>query len=128
VLAYGKRAVAAGGSETFGVWGFCASDHVADIHGIAKHRPAGYQDEISRIFVRWNQGFHPFWTAPPAFDKIVLVLFGLLVKARSTMKRIFTLIVLLGIVMGAVLTGCNQGSETPKPADTNAPPPASTTK
>jgi hypothetical protein len=45
------------------------------------------------------------------------------------MKRIYTLIVLLGIVMGAVLTGCNQGSETPKPAaDTNAPPPASTTK
>ena len=44
------------------------------------------------------------------------------------MKRIYTLIVLLGIVMGAVLTGCNSGSETPKPADTNAPPPASTTK
>ena len=40
------------------------------------------------------------------------------------MKRIFTLIVLLGIVMGAVLTGCNQGSDTSKPADTNAAPAA----
>ncbi len=38
------------------------------------------------------------------------------------MKRIFTLIVMLGIVMGAVLTGCNQGSDTSKPADTNAAP------
>jgi hypothetical protein len=66
--------------------------------------------------------------APPAFDKIVLVLSRLMVKARVTMKRIYTLIVLLGIVMGAVLTGCNQGSETPKPADTNAPTAASTTK
>ncbi|MEI6780145.1 MAG: hypothetical protein WCQ21_04420 [Verrucomicrobiota bacterium] len=42
------------------------------------------------------------------------------------MKRIYTLIVLLGIVMGAVLTGCNQGSEAPKPADTNAAPAAPT--
>jgi hypothetical protein len=39
------------------------------------------------------------------------------------MKRIYTLIVLLGILMGTVLTGCNQG-ETPKPADTNAAPAA----
>jgi len=37
------------------------------------------------------------------------------------MKRIFTLIVLLGIVMGAVLTGCNSGDQTSAPADTNAP-------
>ena len=44
------------------------------------------------------------------------------------MKRIYTLIILLGIVMGAVLTGCNQGTETSKPADTNAPPQASTNK
>ena len=71
----------------------------------------------------------PAVLAPPmAFDKIVLVLFGLLVKARPTMKRIFTLIVLLGIVMGAVLTGCNQGAETPAPADTNAPTATSTNK
>jgi hypothetical protein len=40
------------------------------------------------------------------------------------MKRIFTLIVLLGIVMGAVLTGCNSGDTTSKPADTNAVPAA----
>ena len=45
------------------------------------------------------------------------------------MKRIYTLIVLLGIVMGAVLTGCNQGSQTtPPPADTNAPMQTSTNK
>ena len=44
------------------------------------------------------------------------------------MKRIYTLIVLLGIVMGAVLTGCNSGSETPKASDTNAPPAAGTNK
>jgi hypothetical protein len=62
------------------------------------------------------------------FGKIVLVLFGLLVKVRFTMKRIYTLIVLLGIVMGAVLTGCNEGSQTSTPADTNAPPAASTNK
>jgi hypothetical protein len=37
------------------------------------------------------------------------------------MKRIFTLIVLLGIVAGAVLTGCEQKpAETPA-AGTNAP-------
>jgi hypothetical protein len=58
----------------------------------------------------------------------VLVLFRLLVKVRFTMKRIYTLIVLLGIVMGAVLTGCNSGSDTSKPADTNAPPAAGTNK
>jgi hypothetical protein len=40
------------------------------------------------------------------------------------MKRIFALIVLLGIVMGAVLSGCNQGPEPQKPADTNAAPAA----
>ena len=42
------------------------------------------------------------------------------------MKSIYTLIVLFVIVMGAVLTGCNQGSEAPKPADTNAAPAAPT--
>jgi hypothetical protein len=40
------------------------------------------------------------------------------------MKRIFTLIMLLGFVMGAVLTGCNQGDKTQTPADTNAVPAA----
>ena len=48
-----------------------------------------------------------------------------MVKVRFTMKRIFTYIVLLGVVMGAVLTGCNQSSDTTaKPADTNAAPAA----
>ena len=54
--------------------------------------------------------------------KIVLVLLALLVNLTTTMKRIFALIVLLGIVMSAVLTGCNQSSDsTTKPMDTNAP-------
>jgi len=44
------------------------------------------------------------------------------------MKRIYSLIVLLGIVMSAVLTGCNEGTNTSTPADTNAPPAASTNK
>ena len=57
--------------------------------------------------------------------KIVLVLLALLVNVKPTMNRIFTLIVLLGIVMGAVLTGCNQSSDTtPKAPDTNAAPAA----
>jgi hypothetical protein len=65
-----------------------------------------------------------------SFDplKIVLVLLALLVKVCPTMKRIFALIVLLGIVMSAVLTGCNnEGDKTSAPADTNAPA-ASTNK
>jgi hypothetical protein len=40
------------------------------------------------------------------------------------MKRIFTLIVLLGIVAGAVLTGCDKGDNSSKPSDTNAAPAA----
>jgi hypothetical protein len=44
------------------------------------------------------------------------------------MKRIFALIVLLGIVMSAVLTGCNSGDQTSKPTDTNAPAATSTNK
>ena len=40
------------------------------------------------------------------------------------MKRFYTIIVLLGIVMSAVLTGCDQGSQTPAAPDTNAPPAA----
>ncbi|MCX6913051.1 MAG: hypothetical protein WCK27_18775 [Verrucomicrobiota bacterium] len=42
------------------------------------------------------------------------------------MKRIFTLIVLLGIVAGTVLTGCGNGENAPKPSDTNAVPAAAT--
>jgi len=57
--------------------------------------------------------------------KIVLVILALLVKVNPTMKRIFALIVLLGIVMSAVLTGCNQPTDTtPKAPDTNAAPAA----
>ena len=37
------------------------------------------------------------------------------------MKRIYTLIVLLGIVMGAALTGCEQKPADNTPAGTNAP-------
>jgi hypothetical protein len=37
------------------------------------------------------------------------------------MKRIFTLIVLLGIVMGAVLTGCEKPADTNPAPGTNAP-------
>ena len=54
----------------------------------------------------------------------MLVLLGLLVKVSFTMKRIYTLIVLLGIVMGTVLTGCNESTQTPPPTDTNAAPAA----
>jgi hypothetical protein len=49
------------------------------------------------------------------------------------MKRIFAFIVLLGVVMSAVLTGCGNGDTTPKTdSSTNAPAapsmPASTNK
>ncbi len=44
------------------------------------------------------------------------------------MKRIYTLIVLLGIVMGAVLTGCNSGENASTPPATNAPSQVSTNK
>jgi hypothetical protein len=59
--------------------------------------------------------------------KTLLALLVLLVKVRITMKRIFTLIVLLGIVAGAVLTGCDKGDNAPKPSDTNAAPAAPST-
>jgi len=51
----------------------------------------------------------------------VLVLSAILVKVRPTMKRIYTLIVLLGIVISAVLTGCEQKPTETTPPDTNAP-------
>jgi hypothetical protein len=64
--------------------------------------------------------------------KIFLVRLAILVKTQRIMKRIYALIVMLGFVLGALVTGCN---EQPKPADTgaaatNAPaaPPASTNK
>jgi hypothetical protein len=47
-----------------------------------------------------------------------------MVKIVLTMKRIFALIMLFGMVAGAVLTGCKQGDDTQKPADTNAVPAA----
>jgi hypothetical protein len=56
--------------------------------------------------------------------KIVLVILAFLVEVKPAMKRIFALIVLVGIVMGAVLTGCNQGPQTPAAPDTNAAPAA----
>ena len=54
-------------------------------------------------------------------DKTPLALLAFLVKVRLTMKRIFMLMVLLGIVAGAVLTGCEQKPVEPPPAGTNAP-------
>jgi hypothetical protein len=57
--------------------------------------------------------------------KIFLVRRAILVIITINMKRIYALIVLLGLVVGAVVTGCEQ-----KPADTtgggatNAPMPA----
>jgi len=44
------------------------------------------------------------------------------------MKRTYTLIVLLGLVMGALLTGCNENKTEPTPGGaTNATVPAPTT-
>ncbi|HSU55392.1 MAG TPA: hypothetical protein VLT36_15155 [Candidatus Dormibacteraeota bacterium] len=45
------------------------------------------------------------------------------------MKRLYTLIVLLGLVMGAMLTGCDNGSktDTTPTASTNAQTAPSTT-
>jgi hypothetical protein len=56
-----------------------------------------------------------------------LVLFLVLVKVTITMKRLFTLIVLLGFV--GLLAGCNESTST-APASTNAPPamPSTTNK
>jgi outer membrane murein-binding lipoprotein Lpp len=44
-----------------------------------------------------------------------------MVKIYFTMKRIYTLIVLLGIVMGTVLAGCENKSNENNSAGTNAP-------
>ena len=53
-----------------------------------------------------------------------LVLLGIMDNVTHTMKRTFTLIVLVGLVAGAVLTGCNQGGNEPAKPDTNAAPAA----
>ncbi len=61
--------------------------------------------------------------------KNVLVLSDDLIKVTATMKRTLSLIVLLGLLAGAVLTGCNNesntdgagGSTNSVPAKTNAP-------
>jgi predicted small secreted protein len=50
-----------------------------------------------------------------------------MVKVKRTMKRLFTLIALLGLAAG-VFAGCNQGgTDTSKSADTNMPPAAAST-
>jgi hypothetical protein len=50
-----------------------------------------------------------------------------MVKVIATMKRLFTLMALLGLAVG-IFTGCNQSGGDTKSTDTNAPatPPAST--
>jgi len=64
--------------------------------------------------------------------KNVLVCFWDLVKGTDTMKRIYTLIVLMGLVMGALVTGCNKeessgGGTTPTNATPSTPTPPPTT-
>ena len=55
-------------------------------------------------------------------EKIVLVLFCDLIKVTATMKRSLSLVVLLGLLVGAMmLSGCNQESGSTPPASTNAP-------
>ncbi len=50
----------------------------------------------------------------------MLVLFGILVKVTHTMKRLYTLLALLGLVVGMV-TGCNPTSTETPGTTTNAP-------
>jgi hypothetical protein len=58
----------------------------------------------------------------------LLVLQGILVKVKPTMKRLITLIALLGLAVG-LFAGCNQSGGDTKSADTNAPAaPAGTNK
>ena len=54
-------------------------------------------------------------------QKNVLVCFWDLVKGTDTMKRIYTLIVLMGLVMGALVTGCNKEESSGGGTSTNAP-------
>ena len=61
--------------------------------------------------------------------KIFLVLFGVLVKVTPIMKRIYTLVVLLGLAMGMMmLTGCNKDETGSTPPSTNAPSTTTTNK
>jgi len=61
--------------------------------------------------------------------KIFLVLYWQLVKVTPNMKRISTLIVLLGLVFGTLLTGCSKDADqSSAPASTNAPAAPSTNK
>jgi hypothetical protein len=61
------------------------------------------------------------------WGKFLLVLIGNLVKVKATMKRLLTLIALLGLAVG-VFAGCNQsGTTTGTSTDTNAPPAAAST-
>jgi hypothetical protein len=64
-------------------------------------------------------------------QKIFLVLVRVFVKATVTMKRTYTLIVLLGLVVCGLLTGCNDSSKPDAGAmapSTNAPAAANTNK
>ena len=54
--------------------------------------------------------------------KIFLVLFGILVKVTPTMKRLYTFIVLIGLAMGMLLTGCEKSQDQSSAPATNAPP------
>jgi len=67
------------------------------------------------------------WAKNPIFAgefelKIFLVLFGILVKVTPTMKRLYTLIVLIGLAMGMLLTGCEKSSDQSSAPATNALP------
>ena len=77
--------------------------------------------EISKGWSRWV-GEHPRKRRKNK-AKFLLVLFLDSVKVTPTMKRLFTLIVLLGLVIGTV-TGCNDSGS--KPADGTTNPPAAT--
>ncbi|PYJ00115.1 MAG: hypothetical protein DME25_21455, partial [Verrucomicrobia bacterium] len=59
-------------------------------------------------------------------EKFSLVLLALLVKGKLTMKRIYSLVVLMGLVMGALLTGCSKDESMPAAPNTNAAPAAPT--
>jgi hypothetical protein len=94
--------------------------------------PAGWRDWGGRGLTVPNMDMAPGATRGntefrPICDerKKVLVLPADLVKVMATMKRLFTLIVLLGIVMSAALTGCEQKpADQPVVPDTNAAPAA----
>jgi len=59
------------------------------------------------------------------WGKFLLVLCSKLVKVIGTMKRLLTLIALLGLV--GVFAGCNESGTSTSSTDTNAPPAAAST-